>query len=149
MTNESPGAPKPSVVLDSNVFIPAFAFSEGNPSEVLGLLRQGALQAYISPFIIDEVSRIWREKFAWDESRIEDAINLLRAHSMLIDPPRQFSEASLSPDDNRILDCALDGAVEYLITGDHGILSLGHFQGISIVSPAEFLESFPECLPGS
>lgn len=102
-----------------------------------------------SVFIIEEVSRIWREKFGWQDSRIEDAVHLLRTYGTVIDPPRQSSEARLSADDNRVLDCAIDGAVEYLVTGDRGIRSLGQFQGISIVNPAEFLRLFSEYLSGS
>lgn len=149
MTNERAEAAKPSVVLDSNVIISAFSFLEGNPRDILSLLRQGEIQAYISLFIIEEVSRTWREKFGWEELRIEQAVNLLRDHSTAIDPPRRSSEARLSADDNRILDCAINGAVEYLVTGDQGIRSLGQYQGISIVNPAEFLELFPKYHSGS
>ena len=148
-SNESPEAAKPFVVLDSNVIISAFVFLEGNPSEIITLLLQGEIRVNISPIIIEEVSRILREKFGWEETRIEDAVHLLRAHSTVIDPPRQSSEARLSPDDNSILDCAVSGAVDYLVTGDHGIRSLGQFQGVSIVSPAEFLELFLEYRTGS
>ena len=43
--------------------------------------------------------------------------------------------------DNRILECALEAQAHYLVSGDkRHLLPLKKFEGIRIVSPAEFLE---------
>ena len=43
-------------------------------------------------------------------------------------------------DDNRILECALEGKAEYIISGDkRHLLPLGEYEGIRILSPDEFL----------
>jgi predicted nucleic acid-binding protein len=44
------------------------------------------------------------------------------------------------PADNRYLECAVEGAAAYLVSGDRLLLSLGTYQGIQIVSPRVFLE---------
>jgi predicted nucleic acid-binding protein len=43
------------------------------------------------------------------------------------------------PTDNMFLACALDGQADYVVSGDHHLLSLGSLQGIGIVSPRDFL----------
>jgi uncharacterized protein len=44
-------------------------------------------------------------------------------------------------DDNRILAASLDSKCSRLVTGDSDLLVLKQFEGISIVTPREFLES--------
>lgn len=41
--------------------------------------------------------------------------------------------------DNMFLSAALEAGADFLVTGDHHLLQLHTYQGISIVSPAEFL----------
>ena len=41
-------------------------------------------------------------------------------------------------DDNRVLEAAIEGAADYIVSGDADLLDLGSFQGIPIIRPAEF-----------
>lgn len=43
------------------------------------------------------------------------------------------------PKDNKFIDVALNGQAQAILTGDRDLLALGAFQGIEIVSPADFL----------
>ena len=138
---EEPEKAKPRVVLDSNVIISGFAFERGNPATILEWLFWGEIEVYISPFILEEISKSFREDFDWSESRIEEAVLLLRAYCIVIDPEPNAATPELTPADNRILDCAVLGKVQYLVTGDKGILQLKEFGGVVIVRPAEFLAS--------
>ena len=137
-----PGEPegsRPRVVLDSNVIISGLAFTRGNPADILDLLRTGEIEAYISPFIMEEVTRSFREDFDWSEPRIEEAMQLLRSCCIVVDPEPTASVEALTPADNRILDCVMSGQDQYLVTGDRGIQRTENFQGTEIISPAEFL----------
>ena len=142
MSNEDAGPAKPTAVLDSNVIISGFAFSGGNPQSILDLLREGEIHVYISPFMLAEVSRVWRGRFAWEESRIEEALLFLRTYCTAVDPRQVASVSGLTAQDNSILDCAVHGGVQYLVTGDHGLQRLNDVQGVSVVTPAAFLELF-------
>jgi predicted nucleic acid-binding protein len=44
--------------------------------------------------------------------------------------------------DDRILECALEAKADYIISGDSHLLSLKEYQGIRILSPADFLQLF-------
>ncbi|MCI0440671.1 MAG: putative toxin-antitoxin system toxin component, PIN family [Chloroflexi bacterium] len=133
------GTAKPTAVLDSNLIVSGFTFPRGNPSEILELLLQGEIEVYVSTFILEEVSRVWRERFGWDEMRIEDALLFLRTYCTVIEPSQEADVRALTAADNRILDCTVQGGVHYLVTGDRGIQQLKEYQGIAIVSPVEFL----------
>lgn len=43
------------------------------------------------------------------------------------------------PKDDKILELAINGSADYVITGDDDLLALNPFQGILIIRPAEFL----------
>lgn len=132
--------PKPRAVLDSNVIISGFTVDRVNPAAIIDLLWKREIQAYVSLFIFEEVSRTLRgRRFRWAEPDIEEAITFLSTYCTVIDPPPESSLDELSPEDNRVLDCAIQGQVQYLVTGDKGILQLGQYENISIVTPREFL----------
>jgi len=42
--------------------------------------------------------------------------------------------------DNRILECALTGKADFIISGNHHLLDLGEYEDIKIVSPKGFLK---------
>ena len=44
------------------------------------------------------------------------------------------------PDDDKVIECAVAGGAGYIVTGDHKhLLPIGTYQGIRIVTAAEFL----------
>ena len=45
------------------------------------------------------------------------------------------------PADNRYLECALEGAADYVVSGDQDLLDLHEHNGIRIVRPRVFLET--------
>jgi predicted nucleic acid-binding protein len=44
------------------------------------------------------------------------------------------------PDDDRVLECAVTGKADVIVTGDLDLLSLREYEGISIIQVAEFLD---------
>ena len=58
---------------------------------------------------------------------------------MLVTPQRTVHAVEDDPDDDRILECVLEGGAEYLVSGDHHLLGLRRWQDTLIVSAAEFL----------
>jgi predicted nucleic acid-binding protein len=58
----------------------------------------------------------------------------------LVFPVERASGATLDPDDEMVLECAMAAAADFIVSGDKKhLLALGQFRDIPIVSPAEFL----------
>jgi len=130
------------VVLDTNVFISAL-LNPGKARNILYLARNNQINIFISTNIFEELSRILREKFHWPNWRVRNAIIKVKKISTLIFPISNISLIVKHKADNRILECALEARVNYIISGDKKhILLLKEFKGIKIMSPAEFLEIF-------
>ena len=137
-----PAEGRPKVVLDTNVFVSGLAFS-GKPREILELAWKGEIEVYISPFILEELGDCLKEDFGWSKDEIMGVMRRIRTKTILVHPKTPISVIKEKKDDNRILECAIEGKVDYIISGDkRHLLPLRKYQGIWILSPAEFLNLF-------
>jgi len=131
---------KQKVVIDTNVFVSGLTF-KGKPREVLDLIWRGDIEACISSFIFKELEETLKKDFSWDRDQIKHTIEKIKAKTILIQPKNKVSVIKENDDDNRILECAIEGRVQYLISGDRKhLLPLKEYQGTKILSPAEFLK---------
>src|SRR4030067_3323221 len=108
---------KPRVVIDANVFVSALNFA-GKPGEVLELFVRGNINVKISPFILSEIERILRERFEWSERNIHRVLNRIKRQTILVHPKLKVTIIKWKDDDNRILESAIEGKAQYLISGD-------------------------------
>lgn len=132
------------VVLDTNVIISGVMGHSGSPYEVLQAFQRGEFVLLTSESIMDEVARVLARPFFREKRRITDGeiaavLELLRTDAVIVVPQRNVQAVMDDPDDDRILDCALEGGTEYLVSGDHHLLKLRHWEHTLIVNAAEFL----------
>jgi putative PIN family toxin of toxin-antitoxin system len=133
---------RPRVVIDTNVFVSGLTF-KGQPREVLDLAWKGEIEVYISPFILKELTGTLKKDFGWSNEQIKNTIQRIKAKTISIRPKIKVSVVKEKDDDNRILECAIEGNVQYLISGDKKhLLPLKEYQGIKILSPAQFIMLF-------
>lgn len=131
---------KLKAVIDTNVFISGLNFIKYE-SEILDLFMKGEIEVYISPFILREIERILRKKFKWGKDQIRQTLNKIKRKAILVSPKVRVSIIKEKDDDNRILECALEGKVQYIISGDERhLIPLREFKGIKILPASEFLK---------
>ena len=120
-------------LFDTNVFLSAIVFG-GNPERVFLLARERRIQLLVSPAILMEMAFILKEKFGW----IGRAAELIK--------PSTTVSVLKDDGDNRILECAVEGHADVIVSGDHHLLDLKEYQGLAILRPTEFLDQY-ERLP--
>ena len=130
----------PRICLDTNVIVSAL-ISQGTSRQVLDLVRGGVVTLVLSPFILEETADVLRAKMDWDEGRIQNALEMIKALSSLVSPVERLSVVKDDTQDNRIVECAFFGRAAYLVSGDKHILSLGGYRGIRFLSPRDLLEA--------
>jgi predicted nucleic acid-binding protein len=125
--------------------VAAYNWPGGTADHAYSLVRRGVVELHVSTFILDEVGRILREKFDWEEDKIGRAVDQIRRISGRVHEPEDSVDmVEDDPADNRVLECALAAGAELVVTGDKKhLLPLGSFQGISITTLRDFLTSFP------
>jgi predicted nucleic acid-binding protein len=57
----------------------------------------------------------------------------------MVDPPVSLDVIRDDPEDNRVLECAVGGNANFIVSGDKHLLAIKEYLGIVILSPAEFL----------
>lgn len=131
---------KPKVVIDTNVFVSGLNF-KGKPREILDLIWKEEIKVCISAFILRELEKVLEKVFGWDKERIGSTVGRIKDKTIEVQPKVKISVIKEKNDDNRILECAVQGKAQYVVSGDkHHLLPLSEYQGINILSPAEFLE---------
>ena len=127
------------VVFDTNIFLSAFTFG-GKPELLFEMARAERIQLIISTSILAEVASILKSKFAWDDQDIRQALRVIGRHAELVKPGMRLRVLEDNAD-NRVLECAVEGHAEWIISGDHHLLSLKEFRGIPIVRVSDFLSN--------
>lgn len=131
--------PEVKVVLDTNIYISAILFGR-KPEEIRKLSQEGKIELLVSEAIIAEVAEVLRKKFDWESWQISQVIDEIRETAILVIPNQTLSVIKKDENDNRVLECAVEGKAHYIISGDkRHLLPLKEYQGIKILSPAEFL----------
>ena len=129
------------VVLDTNILISAFVFPGGPPEDVFRATLEGRIELVTSPAILAELGRVLTSKFGWEPSIAEEAVAQVARIGTVVRPQVTIAEVADDPDDDRILEAALAGRVDVIISGDRHLLRLRTWRGIKIVRAASFLRS--------
>jgi putative PIN family toxin of toxin-antitoxin system len=126
------------VTLDTNVYVSALEFG-GIGSRLIGLARAGLIRMDVSDAILDELITVLRDDFHWDRYRMKFArLELARLGNLVV--PKMILNVTVDPDDNRILECAVEAGSDFLVTSDNHLLRLRRYQDIKMVRPVDFLQ---------
>ena len=126
------------VVIDTNIWI----------SYLIGKLLQEIDEKIVSKEIkivvsegllkeLSEVSNRPKFKNIFTPRRIKELFSLLDNYAVVI-VPRQKINICRDAKDNFLLEIALEGNADYLITGDEDLLVLNSFHKTKIASPKDF-----------
>ena len=130
------------VVLDTNVLLSAFTKPSGRLDALWSAAEKRRFQLLISPAIVTEVAEKLREKFHWEENRILRHSKLMaKVGRRMIVPHLMLDVISDDPDDNRILECAVEGKADLIVSGDRALLRLQAYDDIPIVRPIDFMRT--------
>lgn len=137
------------VVVDTNVLISGLFGIKNSPSaHVLQAIRKQKVILVTSPLILEEISNVFnRERIAklikMTKSERTKFLDMLIERADVTAGRRLPQAIGRDEKDDKFLACAIEGKVNYLITGDKDLLDLGEFEGIKIITPRKFMVLFP------
>ena len=126
-------------VLDTNVFISAL-FWTGSPHNVLEKTLEGGFILVISGAILEEIEERLLNKFKFPVEDILSFLEIIVLNSHIVEPNIKLEAVPQDPNDNKIIECAVSGNADYIVTGDKDILNLKEFRGIKIITSNHFLK---------
>ncbi|MDQ7839575.1 MAG: putative toxin-antitoxin system toxin component, PIN family [bacterium] len=125
-------------VLDTNVLISALF--GGPPELVYRAALRGQFRLITSPALLVELARALREKFRLPEGDITAYVKQIARRSTVVRPAVRLTVVEDEPD-NRVLECAVAGRADLIVSGDRHLLGLGTYSGIPIVRPIDFVRT--------
>ena len=126
------------VVFDTNILVSALVFPGGRADAALRRIVKEQDQLIISKAILAELLRVLGSKFSRDSEELAHVAVFLSELALTVKPRRRLQVVKDEPD-NRILECALTGRAEVIVTGDHSLLALGEYKGVRIIRLREYL----------
>lgn len=130
------------VVLDVNVIVSAFPYQRGNAREIIDRWAAQEFTLVTSDHILSGVRRAWNNDFFRRQFSPEfatQAAELLLRSGTSVTPVTDVRGVADDEEDDLVLATAVAGQADCLVTGDLGLLRLGSYEGIPIVSPRDFL----------
>ena len=115
---------RPKVVFHSKIYISGLVFG-GLPATLLAMAVEGlAFVLCVSGAIREEVRDTLREKFHWTEDDIAAGCEPLWEAAESVATTTTLAIIAADPDDDRILECAVDAHAEIIVSGDDHLLRL-------------------------
>ena len=126
------------VVFDTNIFVSAFAIPGSRAEEAIRRVVSGHDSLIISKAILEELLTTLARKFSRDQEELAHVAVFLAEIGTVVHPKRRVRILKDDPD-NRVLECAVAGRADAVVTGDRAILSLGQHHEIPIFTLATYL----------
>ena len=132
------------VTVDTNVLISA-TFWYGDSYRVIELVENKKLYLVLSKDILKEYAWVLQyeeiqEKIKKKNLEMKYTVLKIAQLANIVEPRKKFFVVEEDPDDNMIIECAIEGNVDFIISQDKHLLGLEEFKGIKIVTPNFFIK---------
>lgn len=127
------------VVLDTNIIVSSalggalvFIFEKWDDEKFTVVVTTEILREYIDV--------LNRPKFKLPQSTIDRITRFIYEFSEFVVPEERIQYIYADPKDDKFLEAAIAGKVDFIVSGDQHLLSLNEFRGIPILNGREFMD---------
>ncbi len=132
------------VTVDTNILVSA-TFWYGDSNEIIDRVERKEIELFLSKEIIEEFARVLnyeeiQEKIKNKNLEMKRTVEKIASLSLIVEATEKLNVLKEDADDNKILECAKAGKVDFIISNDNHLLKLKEFEGIKIFSSSDFLK---------
>jgi uncharacterized protein len=128
-------------VFDTNVIVSSLLFENGKPAQALRYALANG-EVLLSLDLLEELNEVLGRKrfdrYITSEER-EEFLEALIARAVLVKITMNVQECR-DPKDDKVLELALNGEAQYIISGDKDLLVLHPFREVQVIAADEFLK---------
>lgn len=124
------------IVFDTNVYISA-ALHGRQAERVLELASAQLVILLTSEAILSELEEKLLDKLEWPQARSTLFVETIRDLAEIVDPQMTLDVVPDDDDDNRIVECAVAGNANLIVTHDKDLLRLKAYESIGIITPQQ------------
>ena len=132
--------------LDTNVIVSGiigYLRATSTPGALIRHIEDETFRLVISRHILKEVDRTLAQAYFTPrlmDIRVRTVRSSLNKRGFFVSITDTVQGIATHPEDDLVLATAVSGNADYLVTGDKGLLSVGTYQGVTIVTPRAFLD---------
>jgi len=132
------------ITVDTNILVSS-TFWSGDSDRILEKAETKEIELVLSEDILNEFSKVLDYEEIQNKIRDKNlgmrrTVEKITSISTIVKPRQRLEVIKEDPDDNIILECAIEGNVDYIVSNDKHLLKLEEFEGIKIIKPEEFLK---------
>lgn len=132
--------------LDLNVLVSALLSPRGAPARLLDLWRDEAFFLVTSETLLATLEEVlsrpaFARKYGLSRESVAALLRGLRRFALVTPGAHRVAGVAADAEDDSVLACAVEGAADYLVTGDKALLSLNEHDGVHIITPAAFVKA--------
>ena len=130
------------VTVDTNFLISATQWDYSVAHKLLKKLILSDAEIFTTQDILDETAEVLERDFKYSKDEAKNIIEKILLFAKLIKPKQKVDVIKDDPDDNKVIECAIESSSDYIITYDGHLLKLKEYKGIMIMKPEEILKEF-------
>jgi hypothetical protein len=126
-------------VLDTNVLVSG-TFWKGDSAKIIKCIDNKKIELVLSEELIEEYNEIIKRDEILDKIQnknliLDKSVQRIIQDSIIVEPKKKFYIVKEDSDDNKIIECAFEGKIDYIISQDNHLLKLKEFNDIKIITP--------------
>ena len=127
------------IILDTNVLVAGLLSPFGPCAQIVRMVSSGDLTLCLDARLLSEYDDVLRRpKFGFRIDKIAALLDYIE-HTGIITASSPLPEALPDPNDQPFLEVAVAAQAACLITGNRAHFPARHCQGLTVLSPSEFL----------
>jgi uncharacterized protein len=132
------------VVIDTNVVVSRYLSSHGAPAQIFDAWHEKRFDLLVSEPILGECERALkyphvRMRHHLSDGQIAEIIEQFSELAKMVAPITSIAAVAADPDDDKFIECAVEGRASYIVSGNKHLYDLQEYKGIQIVKSVEFL----------
>ena len=130
------------VTVDTNFLISATQWDYSVAHKLLKRIILSDAKIFTTQDILNETVEVLERDFEYSKNEATNIIKKILLFAKLIEPKQKINVIKDDPDDNKVIECAVESFSNYIITYDRHLLKLKEYKGIKIVKPEEIFKEF-------
>ena len=126
------------VTVDTNFLISATQWDYSVAHKLLKRIILSDAKIFTTQDILNETVEVLERDFEYSKNEANNIIKKILLFAKLIEPKQKINVIKDDPDDNKVIECAVESFSDYIITYDRHLLKLKEYKGIKIITPEEF-----------
>ncbi|MBI2523024.1 putative toxin-antitoxin system toxin component, PIN family [Candidatus Woesearchaeota archaeon] len=128
------------VTVDTNFLISATQWDYSVAHKLLKKFIISDAIIFTTQDILDEAVEVLERDFEYNKNEAKNIIEKILLFANLVEPKQKIEIIKDDPDDNKVIECAVESSSDYILTYDKHLLKIKKYKGIRIIKPEEILK---------